>query len=156
MFLFFLSINLFSQEKELVWNIIYRLSNVTSINVGDVPNHVLGSAEGTGLGFLSDGTVGVMSGAFTYDYIEGNGKFIAYYTLTFDDGSAFTVKTDGRATVDKQNEKTLFDGEITFVNGKLKFEGITGKGTVNGKRLKNLEQGTPVYLEMNSTYEIKK
>jgi hypothetical protein len=143
-------------QTELNWNIIYKLTNVHSISIGDVPGHTIGSAEGTGLGFLSDNKPAVMNGSFTFDYINGSGSYTAYYSLTFDDGSAFTIKCNATADYDASQEKTVFAGEIVYISGKGIYAWISGKGTIKGKRTQVIETGAAVYLEIISTYETKK
>ncbi|HJY63681.1 MAG TPA: hypothetical protein VJ455_05945 [Ignavibacteria bacterium] len=155
-FLFILTVSLQSQT-ELNWNIIYKLTSAKNDSIGDVPGHVMGSAEGIGLGFFTDKSVGIMSGYFTFDYINGSGNFQAYYTLSFDDGSAFTIKTiNTTALYEPKLEKTSFEGGIEFVSGKGRFAAISGKGTLKGKRTMGIETGAAVYLEINSTYELYK
>lgn len=147
--------NIYSQT-ELNWNIIYKLTNVHSISIGDVPGHTIGSAEGTGLGFLSDNKPAVMNGSFTFDYVNGSGPYTAYYSLSFDNGSSFTVRCNASADYDASQQKTVFTGEIIYISGKGIYEGISGKGTISGRRTQGIETGAAVYLEVTSSYEIKK
>jgi hypothetical protein len=143
-------------QTELNWNIIYKLTNVHSISIGDVPGHTIGSAEGTGLGFLSDNKPAVMNGSFTYDYVNGSGPYTAYYSLSFDNGSSFIVKCNASAEFIAAENKTVFSGEIIYISGKGIYEGISGKGSIKGKRTQGIESGAAVYLEITSSYEIKK
>lgn len=144
-------------QTQLNFSIIYKLTKASSSTLSDIPGHVIGSTEGTGLGFFEDKSVAVMNGEFSYDYVNGSGSFIAHYTLSLEDGSGFSVKTvDAIADYNPKLEKTVFEGGIEFINGKGKFEGITGSGKITGKQMQDIEIGTAIYLDFVTSYEINK
>jgi hypothetical protein len=108
---------------------ITHVTQVQSLDIGDVEGHEASLARFSGLAFLPVGTVNFVSVA---DYTKGAGTFTFYPILTFDDGSVLWVKSVGTGTVD--GAITRFVGTVTVVGGKGRFEDAKGDGTVTGTR----------------------
>jgi len=66
-----------------------------TIEVGDVPGHVLGIAQQTGVVFYSTGEVARKTNTDTFDYVKGKGTFVDYSYYTHQDGSILFTKGGG-------------------------------------------------------------
>ena len=141
-----------AQVKDLNFKLTHQIIETQSYVVGDDEGHTVGVAKGTGLGYFDEG-VAVLTAYFIFDYTDGNGGFTGYYVIEFTDESEITLKAVGTALEYPDEKKTVFDTEITYIDGKGKYLGITGKGTMIGQRKNRVESGAPVFLEVTSTYE---
>ncbi len=121
-------------------------TSVQTQDVGDVDGHVQSLIRFSGLASFADGSVGTAYFVGTTDYIKGAGIFTIYQNLTLSDGSVLWYKATGPATVD--GTKTLFQGTVTVLGGKGRFEGAKGDGTVTGARLAPLASGADLYNDM--------
>jgi hypothetical protein len=91
----------------------------------------------SGLASFPDGTVGTAYFVGAFDYTKGAGPFSVYYNVTLNDGSVLWYKATGTAAV--EGTKTLFNGTVSVLGGKGRFEGAKGDGTINGARLTPLD-----------------
>lgn len=140
--------------ETLKWRLSQQVIKFESIEVGDVPGHVVGVGETRGLAFFENGEIATLSGKVTIDYTNGSGPHMAYLFHTFEDGSAFVIKIQGTTTADPGGKTAPFKGELSFVQGNGRFAGIKGSGTYTGKRLTPVAAGALVYADFTAAYTV--
>jgi hypothetical protein len=113
--------------------------------IGDVDGHAFGMNRHSGIASLPDGTVGTCYLIAHTDYTKGAGTFTSFNNLTLKDGSVLWFRSSGKTTVD--GPTSLFEGTITVVGGKGRFEGAKGDGTFTGARLSPLAVGADLYID---------
>jgi len=133
--------------------LVYRLSKVEMMEVGDVPGHVIGVLELRGLSF-ENSEVGTYSGWVTVDYTNGSGKHEGYGLVTFEDGSTHVSKSQGTTKASEDGKTSVFEGTFTIIGGSGRFKGIKGKGSYSGKRIAPLSVGADSYNDLTSTYTV--
>ena len=135
--------------------IVYHFFKVEPIEVGDVPGHVIGVADGRGLIFLDTGEVGTELLKIMFDYTNGSGPFQGYRVDTFQDGSSRICKGQGTTTA-LPSEVSTFNATFTYIKGAGRFKGIKGTGSLTGKRMSPLIPGGPTdsYLDWEGEYTL--
>ena len=92
-----------------------------------------------------------MSFASTTDYINGEGEFVPYPIIVFNDGAVLCVRSCGRGKV--EGTKTKFVGTLTVVGGEGRFAGAKGDGTLTGIRYTPLSVGADLVSDYIVTLE---
>jgi len=135
--------------------IVYHFFKVERIEVGDVPGHVIGVADGRGLASFDTGEVATFLCKVMFDYTNGSGPFQAYGIFTFEDGSTKIFKPQGTTTALPSGVST-FKYTYTYIKGTGRFEGIQGTGSSTGKRTAPLIPGGPTesYADFTETYTL--
>lgn len=131
--------------------IVYHMTKVEVIPVGDVPGHITAVADARGLTFIENGEVATFANKIMFDVTNGSGPHWAYSVTTFPDGSTRVWKAQGTTTA-LPSEESTFEGTITFIKGTGRSEGIQGGGTYTGKRLAPLAPGGPADAYLDSIY----
>ncbi len=122
--------------------------------VGDVPGHIVGVSEASGLSYINTDDVGTYSVQVMFDYINGSGPHQGYVTTTFEDGSTTVAKLEGMTTAVKGGKFSLFKGNYTYIKGSGRYEGIKGGGSYKGKRLTPMAAGAECYSDSIGTYTL--
>jgi hypothetical protein len=122
-------------------------AEVTTVEVGDVPGHVVGVVEFKGLSFFADGEVATHTNPATFDLTNGSGPHRGYVVHYFDDGSTSIERYQGEARVSADGKRTKVEGTFECVGGTGRFAGIKGEGTYRGERLGALRTGDYVYVD---------
>ena len=122
-------------------------AEVTTVEVGDVPGHVVGVIEFKGLSFFVDGEVATHTNPATFDLTNGSGPHQGYVVHYFDDGSTSIERYRGEARMSADSKRTLVEGTFECVGGTGRFAGIRGEGTYRGERLGALRTGDYVYVD---------
>jgi hypothetical protein len=122
-------------------------AEVTTIEVGDVPGHIVGVVEFKGLSFFADGEVATHTNPATFDLTNGSGPHQGYVVHYFDDGSTSIERYRGEARMSADSKRTLVEGTFECVGGTGRFAGIRGEGTYRGERLGALRTGDYVYVD---------
>ena len=140
-------------DETLKFRSFTHVTNVQTIDVGDVDGHVMGVNRQSGIASFADGSVATTYFTSFTDYIKGSGPApVAYFNVTFEDGSVLWLKT--AATVVAEGNKSLVKGTLTVVGGKGRYAGASGDGTFSGARLAPLVTGADLYLDL--TVNVKK
>jgi hypothetical protein len=126
-------------------------AEITSVEVGDVPNHVVGLVEFKGLTFFADGEIATHTNPATFDLTNGSGPHQGYVVHHFDDGSTSIERYRGEARLSADGKRTLVEGTFECVGGTGRFEGLKGKGTYRGERLGALRTGDYVYVDSSGS-----
>jgi hypothetical protein len=122
-------------------------AEVTTVEVGDVPGHVVGVVEFKGLSFFADGEVATHTNPATFDLTNGSGPHQGYVVHYFDDGSTSIERYRGEARMSADGKRTMIEGTFECVGGTGRFAGIKGEGTYRGERLGALRTGDYVYVD---------
>jgi hypothetical protein len=122
-------------------------AEVTSVEVGDVPGHVVGVVEFKGLTFFTDGEIATHSNPATFDLTNGSGPHQGYVIHYFDDGSTSIERYEGEAKLSTDGKRTTVEGTFQCVGGTGRFAGLKGQGTYRGERLGALQTGDYVYVD---------
>jgi hypothetical protein len=121
--------------------------SVQSQDVGDVDGHALSLVRFSGIATFPDGTTGTTYFVAAPDYTKGAGPFgTLYHNLTLRDGSVLWLKWVGTTTV--EGTISRFQGTVTVLGGKGKYEGAKGDGTISGERIVPLAAGADLYQDL--------
>ena len=134
-----------SADETVKFRAILHGTSVQSQDVGDVDGHTITLVRFSGITELPDGTTGTSYFIGVADYTKGSGPAFSYNNATFDDGSALWLKQT--QTTKLEGTKSLFQGTLTVLGGKGKFEGAKGDGTVTGARAVPLASGADLYFD---------
>jgi hypothetical protein len=140
--------------ETLKWRQTLYVSKVEQIEVGDVPGHIVGVAEGGGVAFFENGEVATYWWKGTIDYTKGAGTSLGYMLCTFEDESTFLHKYQVLTTADPNGKGFWWKGVFTFLQGSGRFAGIQGDGTFTGKRFGGPAAGTQGYMDFTATYTL--
>ena len=122
-------------------------AKVTTVEVGDVPGHVVGVVEFKGLSFFADGEIATHTNPATFDLTNGSGPHQGYVVHYFDDGSTSIERYQGEAKLSADGKRTVVSGTFQCVGGTGRFQGLKGEGTYRGERLGALQTGDYVYVD---------
>ena len=134
-------------DETLKYRVFLHTTFAQSQEVGDVDGHTASLVRFSGLASFPDGTVGTADFVGGFDYTKGSGPFSVYYNVTLNDGSVLWYKATGTAAAD--GTKTLFNGTLSVLGGKGRFEGAKGDGTINGVRITPLSVGADLYADFS-------
>jgi len=124
------------------------------IQVGDVPDHIIGVYDQTGLASFDTGEVASLALKGTADYIKGSGPIQGYTIFTFEDGSTFALKWQGSGRADPMGKGSRFESTATIIRGTGRWAGIQGEGTATGRRFVPLGAGAQLYTDVTLTYTL--
>ena len=133
-------------DETVKFRSILHATSVQSQDVGDVDGHTMSLSRYSGLTSFPDGTTGTGYFVATTDYTKGAGTFSVYNNLTLSDGSVLWYKGTGTTTTDGTTSR--FQGTVTVLGGKGKYEGAKGDGTLTGARTVPLALGADLYNDL--------
>lgn len=140
-------------DEKITGRVIAHFTKTETMEVGDVPGHVLGVAQQAGLMFPSTGEISRKAATLHFDLIKGKGTFVDYSFYTDLDGSTRFIKSVGRVGPVGDGKKFVIEGEIECVGGTGRYEGYKGAGTFKGERVGLIKDGGDAYYDftMNCT-----
>jgi hypothetical protein len=124
------------------------------LQIGDVPDHIIGIYDQTGLASFETGEVASLALKGTLDYIKGSGTIQGYSILTFEDGSTMASKWQGSTRPDPSGKGSRWKGTFTFIQGTGRWAGIQGGGTFTGRRIVPFGAGAQAYTDNTGTYTL--
>lgn len=140
---------------EVAGRVVYHTQKVETVEVGDVPGHVLGVAQQSGLLFFTkgpaSGEIGTRAGTLLFDIVNGKGTAIGYAVQTFKDGSTLSYKSVGTVTSVDGGKQAVFEGTYEITGGTGRFDGLKGKGTYKGERIGSPKTGSDSYGDFSVT-----
>jgi len=144
-----------SAAEESAGRAFYHTIKAETMEAGDVPGHIIGVAQHSGLGFFTKGPAAGQiatrkSVAYT-DVVKGKGTFTNYIVYTFRDGSTVVHKATGTSTPVDGGKTVAFEGTYEVAGGTGKFAGAKGKGTFKSERLGSAETGGDSYADFTGT-----
>jgi len=140
--------------ETLKWRQTLYVQKIERIEIGDLPGHILGVAEGGGVVFFENGEVATYGWKGTVDYTRGAGTSLGYMLYTFEDESTFLHKYQVLTTADPGGKAFWWKGTFSFLQGSGRFAGIQGSGSFTGKRLGGPAAGTQGYMDYTATYTL--
>jgi hypothetical protein len=141
--------------EETAGRAVYHTIKAETMEVGDVPGHMIGVYQQAGLGFFTkgpaSGQIATRASTAYVDTVKGKGTAINYIVYTFRDGSTVVHKATGTITPVDGGKTGAFEGTYEVAGGTGKFAGAKGKGTFKGERLGSAETGGDAYVEFTGT-----
>lgn len=140
---------------EVAGRVVYHTQKVETMEVGDVPGHVVGVIQQPGLIFLTkgpaSGEIATRMGTYYFDAVNGKGTVSGYSVVTFKDGATLIYKTNGILTPAVGGKNAVSEGSYEYVGGTGRFAGMKGKGTYKGERIGSLKTGSDSYADFTGT-----
>ena len=140
---------------EHAYRAVYHTQKAETMEVGDVPGHVVGVSETTGLIFVTkgpgSGEIGTRKSTAYFDIVKGKGSFSGYFIYTFPDGSTMFTRAIGTFTPVDGGKRSAYEGTYEVTGGTGKFAGMKGKGTFKGERVGARETGGDAYVDATGT-----
>jgi hypothetical protein len=136
-------------DEKITGRVTAHFTKMESMEVGDVPGHVLGIAQQAGLMFYSTGEVAKKTATFHYDFMKGKGTFVDYSIYTDRDGSTRFIKAVGTAGPGDDGKKFVIEGTFECIGGTGRYEGDKGTGTFKGERLGEIKTGGDAYYDFS-------
>lgn len=140
---------------EVSGRVVYHTLKGEAMEAGDLPGHMVGVAQQSGLAFYAKGSANGQFAArmtsLSYDVVKWKGTFTAYVVDTFKDGSTLNFKAAGTTTPVEEGNRVTFEGTYEVTGGTGKFEGSKGKGTFKGERIGPPKTGGDSYVDFTGT-----
>ena len=136
-------------DEKITGRIVAHYTKMETVEVGDVPGHVLGIAQQSGLVFYSTGEVAKKAASFHFDMVKGKGTFVGYDLFTDQDGSTRYLRSTGAAGPVGDGKKYVIEGTFECIGGTGKYEGYKGTGTFKGERVGEIKTGGDVYFDFD-------
>jgi hypothetical protein len=144
-----------SAADEVAYRAVYHQQKGETIEVGDVPGHVVGFSDTPGIIFMTKGPargeIGTRKATTYFDIVNGKGPFTSYLVYTFPDGSTMHTKAIGTFTTVEGGKGPALEGTVEVTGGTGKFAGMKGKGTFKGERVGPRETGGDGYVDVTGT-----
>jgi hypothetical protein len=120
-----------AERGKVTGRLVFYVTNVQSVPVGDVEGHIIYLLEAKGIAFWKPWGPCLIKDSQTGERTKGLGSTEAYDIHTFPDGSTITTKFKSESTSAGSGKTGTGAGEgtWTFVSGTGKFQGIQGEGT---------------------------
>jgi hypothetical protein len=134
------------RNMNLHWRHTHHYLSGDTVEVGDVPGHLLGAIKGAGLGFFDGGEVATHTIAILHDFTDGTGPHSFYVGYAFEDGSTLKLRCEGQSSGQGGGRIALAD-RFEFTGGSGRFEGAGGSGRYAGRRLVPAGGGAEIYLD---------
>jgi hypothetical protein len=132
------------RNMNLRWRHTHHYLSGDTVEVGDVPGHLLGAIKGAGLGFFDDGEVATHTIAILHDFTDGTGPHSFYVGYQFDDGATLKLRCEGHSS-GQGGGRIALAGRFEFSGGSGRFDGA--RGNYSGRRLVPAGGGAEIYLE---------
>jgi hypothetical protein len=136
-------------DEKTTGRIVAHYTKMETMEVGDVPGHVLGIAQQGGLVFYSTGEIAKKTATFHFDLLKGKGTFVDYSLFTDQDGSTLIKKSLGTAGPVDDGKKFVIEGKFECIGGTGRYEGFTGTGTFKGERIGDIKTGGDAYYDFS-------
>jgi len=140
---------------EIAGRTVYHTQKVETMEVGDVPGHVVGVIRQPGLIFLTKGPnrgeIVPRIATSYFDVVDGKGTAFGYMVADFQDGSTLIYKIVGSMTMMDGGKKAVFEGTYEYAGGTGRFAGTKGKGTFKGERIGPPKTGGDTYADFTGT-----
>jgi hypothetical protein len=141
--------------EEVAGRAVYHTQKMEQIEVGDVPGHIVGVGQHSGLAFRTkgpySGEVATRINTLYFDSVNGKGTFTAYAGHTYQEGSTQSYKASGTIMPVDGGKRSVFEGTYEVIGGTGRFEGVKGKGTFKGERIGSGKTGADSYVDWTGT-----
>jgi len=140
---------------EVAGRVVYHTQKAEMFEAGDVPGHIVGIAQQSGLTFFTkgpaSGQIATRMMNTSYDVVKWKGSYTTYIVDTFQDGSTLIYKASGTITPIDAGNRTAFEGTYEITGGAGRFEGMKGKGSFKGERIGSPKTGGDSYADFTGT-----
>jgi hypothetical protein len=140
---------------EVAGRVVYHTQKAEMFEAGDVPGHIVGIAQQSGLTFFTkgpaSGQIATRMMNTSYDVVKWKGSYTTYIVDTFQDGSTLMYKAGGTITPIDAGNRTAFEGTYEITGGAGRFEGMKGKGSFKGERIGSPKTGGDSYADFTGT-----
>ncbi|HET7318449.1 MAG TPA: hypothetical protein VFK23_04860 [Nitrospirota bacterium] len=140
---------------EVAGRVVYHTQKVEMMEAGDVPGHIVGVLQQSGLTFYTkgpaSGQIATRMMNTSYDVVKWIGSYTAYIVDSFQDGSTLIYKASGTITPIDGGNRTAFEGTYEITGGAGRFEGKKGKGSFKGERIGSPKTGGDSYADFTGT-----
>lgn len=140
---------------EVAGRVVYHTQKIELMEAGDVPGHIVGVVQQSGLSFYTkgpeSGQIATRMMSTYYDVVKWKGSYTAYIVDTFQDGSTLNYKASGTMTPIGEGNRTAFEGKYEVTGGAGKFEGKKGEGSFKGERIGSPKTGGDSYADFTGT-----
>ena len=140
---------------EVAGRVVYHTQKAEMFEAGDVPGHIVGFAQQSGLTFFTkgpaSGQIATRMMNTSYDVVKWKGSYTTYIVDTFQDGSTLMYKAGGTITPIDSGNRTAFEGTYEITGGAGRFEGMKGKGSFKGERIGSPKTGGDSYADFTGT-----
>ena len=140
--------------ETMKWRAVQFYTKGEVLQVGDVPDHIIGIYDQTGLASFETGEVASLALKGTLDYTKGSGPIEGYAVYTFEDGSTMTIKYQATTRPDLSGKGSRWEGTWTYIQGTGRFAGIQGDGTMTGRRFAPFGAGAQAYTDFTGKYTL--
>lgn len=141
--------------EEVAGRLVYHTQKVETMEVGDVPGHVLGVIQQPGILFFTKGPdagkIVPRIATVHFDAVNGKGTASGYTVATFQDGATLIFTSSATMTPIDGGKKLVFEGTWEYAGGTGRFAGMKGKGTLKGERIGSLKTGGDTYVDFTGT-----
>jgi hypothetical protein len=146
-----------ANAEDVEYRLLTYLVRIDFIPVPDADKHAIGIFERRGVAIFKNGETAAYHSRGTWDFIDGNGTFQGYTTLTFKDGSTTISKFSGNQTQVSGKLATM-KGDGEYIKGTGKYEGIKGNGSFAGYYVTPYDKETKgdVIVEAKDSYTLPK
>ena len=140
---------------EVAGRVVYHTQKAEMFEAGDVPGHIVGVAQQSGLTFFTkgpaSGQIATRMMYTSYDVVKWKGSYTTFIVDTFQDGSTLIYKASGTITPIDAGNRTAFEGTYEITGGAGRFEGMKGKGSFKGERIGSPKTGGDSYADFTGT-----
>jgi hypothetical protein len=138
-----------SADEKTTGRVVAHFTKIETMEVGDVPGHVLGVAQQTGLMFISTGEIATKAATLHFDLVKGKGTFVDYSFYTDQDGSTRYLKAVGTVGPVGDGKKFVIEGGFDCIGGTGRYEGYKGTGTFKGERVGAIKDGGDAFYDFS-------
>ncbi|MCP2501374.1 MAG: hypothetical protein NCA08_07395 [Deltaproteobacteria bacterium] len=139
---------------EVAGRVTYHTQKVETMEVGDVPGHILGCNQSPGLAFYTKGPdagkIATRLSTTCFDVVNGKGTATGYTVNTFEDGSTLIYTINGTTTPLDGGKRTAMEG-TNDVTGTGRYKETKMKCTWKGERVGLTKTGGDGYADFTCT-----
>ena len=146
-----------AKAEDIEYQTVAYITKADFIPVPDVEKHAVGIYERRGVAIFKNGETAEYHTRGTFDFVDSNGPFQGYSTLTYKDGSITITKYTG--TMSKESGKLqTYSGKGEYIKGTGKYEGIKGNLSFDAVYVTpyNKETQGDAVLNVKGTYTLPK
>jgi hypothetical protein len=135
---------------EVAGRVTYHTQKVETMEVGDVPGHIMGCSQSPGMAFYTKGPdagkVATRISTVCFDVVNGKGTVTGYTVNTFEDGSTLIYTINGTMTPVDGGKKVTQVG-TNDVTGTGRHAGTKMKCTWKAERVGSPKTGGDAYAD---------
>jgi hypothetical protein len=139
---------------EVAGRVTFHTQKVETMEVGDVPGHIMGCSQGPGLTFYTKGPdagkIATRVSTTCFDVVNGKGTMTGYTVNTFEDGSTLIYTINGTTTPIDGGKRSAGEG-TNDVTGTGRYKGTKMKCAWKAERVGSPKTGGDSYSDFICT-----